>query len=152
MLPAGSPPRDHDQEKSCPARSRPSRCQRRTSTEIQDSEPPDDPLILFSALYGFWNAVPFNGDVCRGLAAQFLALAAKEQTTAFDEGLALYNAAEHRPLATPVRDGASTGVRPSSRLSGMALAKLSKKRYDAEDERFDKKPGCQARSIRGVTL
>jgi hypothetical protein len=34
-------------------------------------EPPDDPLILFSALYAFWNAIPFNGDVCRGLAAQF---------------------------------------------------------------------------------
>jgi class 3 adenylate cyclase/predicted ATPase len=88
-------------------------------------EPPDDPLIQFSALYAFWNAVPFNGDVCRGLAAQFLALAAKQQTTAprlighrmmghtlfhtgefveakahFDKGLALYNAAEHRPLAT----------------------------------------------------
>jgi class 3 adenylate cyclase/predicted ATPase len=88
-------------------------------------EPPDDPLILFSALYGYWNAVPFNGDVCRGLAAQFLALAAKQQTTAprlighrimghtlfhtgefveakahFDKGLALYNAAEHLPLAT----------------------------------------------------
>ena len=87
-------------------------------------EPPDDPLILFSALYAFWNAVPFNGDVCRGLAAQFLALAAKQQTTAprvighrimgttlfhtgefveakahFDKVLALYNAAEHRPLA-----------------------------------------------------
>src|SRR5262249_26805344 len=42
-------------------------------------EPPDDPLIVFSALYAFWNAVPFNGDVCRGLAAQFLALAAKQQ-------------------------------------------------------------------------
>jgi predicted ATPase len=88
-------------------------------------EPPDDPLILFSALYAFWNTVPFNGDVCRGLAVQFLALAAKQQTTAprlighrmmghtlfctgefveakahFDKGLALYNAAEHRPLAT----------------------------------------------------
>ena len=88
-------------------------------------EPPDDPLILFSVLYAFWNAVPFNGDVCRGLAAQFLALAAKQQTTAprlighrmmghtlfctgefveakahFDKGLALYNAVEHRPLAT----------------------------------------------------
>jgi predicted ATPase len=88
-------------------------------------EPPNDPLILFSALYGFWNAVPFNGDICRGLAAQFLALAAKQQMTAprlighrimghtlfhigefveakshFDKGLALYNAAEHRPLAT----------------------------------------------------
>ena len=88
-------------------------------------EPPDDPLIQFSALYGLWNAVPFNGDVCRALAAQFLALAAKQQTTAprlighrmtgntlfytgefveakahLDKGLALYNAAEHRPLAT----------------------------------------------------
>jgi class 3 adenylate cyclase/predicted ATPase len=88
-------------------------------------EPPDDPLILFSALYAFWNAVPFNGDVCRGLAEQFLTLAAKQQMTAprlighrmmghslfctgkfieakthFDKGLALYNAAEHRPLAT----------------------------------------------------
>jgi tetratricopeptide (TPR) repeat protein len=88
-------------------------------------EPPDDPLIQFSVLYGLWVAVPFNGDVCRGLAAQFLALAAKQQTTAprlighrmmghtlfhtgefveakahFDKGLALYNAAEHRPLAT----------------------------------------------------
>ena len=88
-------------------------------------EPPDDPLILFPALYAFWNAVPFNGDLCRGFAAQFLALAAKQQTTAprvighrimgytlfhtgefveakahFDKGLALYNAAEHRPLAT----------------------------------------------------
>ena len=88
-------------------------------------EPPDDPLILFSALYGLWNAVAFDSDVCRGLAAQFLALAARQQTTAprlighrmmghtlfhtgefveakahFDKGLALYNAAEHRPLAT----------------------------------------------------
>ena len=88
-------------------------------------EPPDDPLILFSALYASWNAVPFDGDVCRGLAAQFLALAAKQQMTAprlighrimghtlfhtgefveakahFDKGLALYDAAEHRPLAT----------------------------------------------------
>ena len=88
-------------------------------------EPPDDPLILFSALYAFWNAVPFNGDVCRDLAAQFSALAAKQPMTAprlighrimghtlfhtgefveakahFDKGLALYNAAEHRPLAT----------------------------------------------------
>ena len=83
------------------------------------------PLILFSALYALWNAVPFNGDVCRDLAAQFLALAAKQQATAprlighrmmghtlfhtgefveakahLDKGFALYTAAEHRPLAT----------------------------------------------------
>jgi predicted ATPase len=40
-------------------------------------EPPEDPLLLFSVLYAFWvaNFVAFNGDVCRDLAAQFLALA-----------------------------------------------------------------------------
>ena len=46
-------------------------------------EPPEDPLVLFSVLYGFWvaNFVAFNGDVCRDLAAQFLALAEKQGTT-----------------------------------------------------------------------
>ena len=40
-------------------------------------EPLEDPLLLFSVLYGFWvaNYVAFNGDVMRELAAQFLALA-----------------------------------------------------------------------------
>ena len=34
-------------------------------------EPPEDPLLLFSVLYGFCvaNIVAFNGDVCRDLAA-----------------------------------------------------------------------------------
>ena len=43
-------------------------------------EPPEDPLLLFSVLYGFWvaNIVAFNGDVVRQLAAQFLALAEKQ--------------------------------------------------------------------------
>ena len=43
-------------------------------------EPPEDPLLLFSVLYGFWTAnyVAFNGDVVRELAAQFLALAEKQ--------------------------------------------------------------------------
>ena len=37
-------------------------------------EPPEDPLLLFSVLYGVWvaNFVAFNGDVMRELAAQFL--------------------------------------------------------------------------------
>ena len=90
-------------------------------------EPPEDPLLLFSVLYGFWvaNYVAFNGDVVRELAAQFLALAEKHGTTAplmighrlmgmslvdtgdiaegrahFDQAIALYDPAEHRPLAT----------------------------------------------------
>ena len=46
-------------------------------------EPPEDPLLLFSVLYGFWvaNFVAFNGDVVRELAAQFLALAEKQGAT-----------------------------------------------------------------------
>ena len=46
-------------------------------------EPPEDPLLLFSVLYGFWvaNYVAFNGDVMRELAAQFLALAEKQRAT-----------------------------------------------------------------------
>jgi predicted ATPase len=90
-------------------------------------EPPDDPLLLFSVLYGFWGAnfVAFNGDVICGLAAQFLALAEKQGATAplmighrlmgssllftgdvaegraqYDQAIALYDPAEHRPLAT----------------------------------------------------
>ena len=90
-------------------------------------EPPEDPLLLFSVLYGFWvaNYVAFNGDVLRELAAQFLALAEKQGATVplmighrlmgtsllftgdiaegrahFDQAIALYDPAEHRPLAT----------------------------------------------------
>jgi hypothetical protein len=89
-------------------------------------ESPEDPLLLFSVLYGFWTAnyVAFDGDVCRDLAAQFLAHAEKQKATAplmighrlmgisllfygeiaegrahFDRGIALYNPAEQRPLA-----------------------------------------------------
>ena len=90
-------------------------------------EPPEDPLLLFSVLYGFWvaNFVAFNADVCRGLARQFLAVAAKQGTAAppmighyimgnsllfrgdlaearthYDKADALYAPNEHRPLAT----------------------------------------------------
>jgi predicted ATPase len=46
-------------------------------------EPPEDPLLLFSVLYGVWigNYMAFNGDALRELAAQFLALAEKQGTT-----------------------------------------------------------------------
>ena len=47
-------------------------------------EPLDDPLLLFSVLYGVWttNTVAFDGDKARELAAQFLALAEKQEATA----------------------------------------------------------------------
>jgi class 3 adenylate cyclase/predicted ATPase len=90
-------------------------------------EPSEDPLLLFSVLYGFWvaNYAAFNGDVVRELAAQFLALAEKQGGTVplmlghrllatslvytgditegrahYDQALALYDPATHLPLAT----------------------------------------------------
>jgi class 3 adenylate cyclase len=98
-------------------------------------EPPEDPLLLFSVLYGSWvaNLVAFNGDVCRDLAAQFLALAEEQTATGplmiahrlmgssllfagdiaesrphYDQATALYDPAEHRPLAK--RFGQDVGV------------------------------------------
>jgi class 3 adenylate cyclase/predicted ATPase len=98
-------------------------------------EPPEDPLLLFSILFGVWgvNRTAFNGEVVRELATQFLALAEKQRTTVplmvghritgisslltggilegrdhLDQAVALYHPAEHHPLAT--RFGADTGV------------------------------------------
>ena len=98
-------------------------------------ELPEDPLLLFSALYGVWaaNYVAFNGDEMRELATQFLALAEKNRATVtllvghrlmgvsllftglftearvhLDRAIALYQPAEHRPLAT--RFGQDIGV------------------------------------------
>jgi hypothetical protein len=98
-------------------------------------ETPEDALLLFSVLYGFWvaNYVAFNGDVVRDLAAQFLALAEKQGKTVplmvghrlmgtsllytgdiaegrahYDRAIALYDPAEHRPLA--IRFGQDVGV------------------------------------------
>jgi predicted ATPase len=90
-------------------------------------EAPEDPLLLFSVLYSFWlaNYIAFHGDVMCELARQFLALAEKQGATAplliahrimgisllctgdiresrahLDQAIALYDPAEHRPLAT----------------------------------------------------
>jgi tetratricopeptide (TPR) repeat protein len=90
-------------------------------------ETPEDPLLLFSVLYTVWlaNYIAFHGDVMRELAKQFLAFAEKQGTTAplliahrimgisllcageiregrahLDQAIALYDPAEHRPLAS----------------------------------------------------
>jgi predicted ATPase len=90
-------------------------------------EPPEDPLMLFSVLYGFWvaNVVAFNGDAVRDLATQFLTLAKKQDAAIplmighrlmgrslldtgdiaegrahCDQAVALYDPAKHRSLAT----------------------------------------------------
>jgi predicted ATPase len=90
-------------------------------------EPVDDPLLLYSVLYGFWvgNRMAFNGDVACELAAQFHALAQNQSATVprmighmlmgislvlvgeaaegrahLDQVVLLYEPAEHRALAT----------------------------------------------------
>jgi predicted ATPase len=98
-------------------------------------EPPEDPLLLFSVLYGVWvaNVSAFNGDIIRDLAAQFLAMAKEEGATIplimghrimgrtlidtgnlaegrahCDEAMALYDPAKHRSVA--MRFGQEAGV------------------------------------------
>jgi predicted ATPase len=98
-------------------------------------EPPEDPLLLFSVLYGVWAAhfIAFNGDALRALAVQFVALAEKQRAAVplmighrlmgnlllltgdiaqgrahYNHALALYDPAAHRPLVT--RFGQDTRV------------------------------------------
>jgi class 3 adenylate cyclase/predicted ATPase len=98
-------------------------------------EPSEDPLLLFSVLYGSWvaNFIAFNGDVMRELATRFLELAEKqgapvprmighrlmgtsltatgdiaEARAHHDQAIALYDPARHRPLVT--RFGQDAGV------------------------------------------
>jgi class 3 adenylate cyclase/predicted ATPase len=90
-------------------------------------EPDEDPLLLFSILYGFWvaNFTAFNGDAACALAAQFLTLAEQQRATVplmighrllgtsllfvgdvaegranLDRAIALYDPHAHRSLAT----------------------------------------------------
>jgi predicted ATPase len=89
-------------------------------------EAPEDPLLLFSFLWGVWsgNYVKFNGEAIKSLASQVMALAERQGTTTplmvghrivgmsalhtgdidgsrqhFDRAIALYDPAEHRTLA-----------------------------------------------------
>jgi predicted ATPase len=90
-------------------------------------EAPEEPLLLFAVMYGFWvgNYVAFNGDALLKLAAHFMALAEKQEATIplmighrlmgtslmctggiagsrphYDRAMALYDASQHRALAT----------------------------------------------------
>ena len=89
-------------------------------------EPVEDPLLLFSVLFGIWiaNLAAFDGNVIRALDAEFLALAKQQSATLplmtahrlmgvsaaytgavsegrahYNEALALYDPHEHRSLA-----------------------------------------------------
>jgi predicted ATPase len=122
-------------------------------------EPPDDPLILFSVLYGFWvaNLVAFKADIFIELAAQFLALAQEQRATAplmighrimgltlsvtgniaearahFDQALALYDPAKHRPLATRFGQDIMVATLSNRSLALLLLGYLDAALADAE--------------------
>jgi DNA-binding winged helix-turn-helix (wHTH) protein/predicted ATPase len=90
-------------------------------------EAPDDPLLLFAVIYGFWvgNYVAFDGEALLELAAHFMALAEKQGATVplmighrlmgtslqctgdiagsrghYNRAMALYDPSEHRALST----------------------------------------------------
>src|SRR5215471_6998169 len=96
-------------------------------TAVALGEPPDDPLLLFSVLFGFFVecTTAFNANASREIAAQVLELAQKQSATFplvighgfsgsslllrgeiaegrkhLDQSIAFYEPIEHRPLAT----------------------------------------------------
>ena len=123
-------------------------------------EPPEDPLLLFSVLYAFWvtNFMAFNGDVCRDLATQFLALAEKQRATVplmvghrimgislvhagdiaesrghLDQAIALYDPAEHRPLATRFGQDVAVAILSSRSWALWSLGYPEAALRDADD-------------------
>ena len=123
-------------------------------------EPLDDPLLLFSVLYGVWvaNFVAFDGDKARELAAQFLALAEKqgatvplmighrimafsllwtgdmaESRTHLDRAAALYDPAEHRRLATRFGGDSRVAVLSFRALASWVLGYPQAAVADADD-------------------
>ncbi len=123
-------------------------------------EPPEDPLMLFSVLFGSWtaNIAAFNGDVVRALAAQFMALAEKQGATGplmdghrmmgisllftgdvaegrehLDRAIALYNPKQERPVGLDARAASLVRRAWALWLLGYAEAALA----DANDALTD---------------
>ena len=137
-------------------------------------EPTEDPLLLFSVLFGFWIAkhVAFDGDAVCDLAAEFMALAEKQSSTVplmmghrlkgisllftggiakgrehLDQAMALYNPAEHGAL--PPQFGHRGAVSPLS-FRSWALSILGypeAARVDAEQALQDAREIGQAATL-----
>jgi class 3 adenylate cyclase/predicted ATPase len=122
-------------------------------------ETSEDPLALFSVLYGVWgaNSLAFNGDVVRELAAQFLDLAEKQGATVpimvghrimghsllwtgefararahYDKGIMLYDAGEHRPLAMRFAQDTRVAILSLGALALWALGYPERAEEEAE--------------------
>ena len=121
-------------------------------------ETPEDPLMRFSVLYGFYvvNFVAFHGDAMRELAEQFSTLAEKQGATVpimighrlmghallltgeiaaaqahYSQGLALYDPPEHRPFATRFGQDISVTILGFRSLALWLLGYLEKALADA---------------------
>jgi predicted ATPase len=137
-------------------------------------EPPEDPLLLFSVLYGVWAAswVAFNGDVCRDLADHFLALAEKQGAIGprmighrlmglclvirgdivksrehFDQAIALYDPAKHRTFATRFGTDARVSVLCSRSWTLWALGYPKKALADCDQALKDAREIGQAATL-----
>ena len=135
----------------------------RARSLIEDAEAqgetPEDPLALFSVLYGFWvaNYIASNGGAMGELATQFLELAEKQRATIplmighrlmgvsslnagnfasgrahFDRAYGLYEPLEHRPLATRFGQDIGVAILSWRALTLWALGYPGSAREDAE--------------------
>ena len=129
-------------------------------------EPPEDPLLLFLLLHGFWlaNAVAFNSDAVRKLAAQFLSLAEKQRASFpimtghsmigfsslltgdivqsrkhYDHAIALFDPMAHRPLAMRLGQDSRVAILSYRSLAmwflGYPEAALEDKDHSLQDAR-----------------
>jgi predicted ATPase len=125
---------------------------------VELGEPPDDPLLLFSVLHSLWVGTMGVGvDAHLDLAAQFLARAEKQGTTTplmlghrqlgislvvagnlvqavahFDQALALYDPAEHRPLVTRFGSDSRVNILGMRSEAAWKLGHLEVAAIDAE--------------------
>jgi hypothetical protein len=122
-------------------------------------EAPEDPLALFSVLYGFWvaNYIVSNRGALRELATQFLTLAERQAATVprmighrlmgltcldagefvegrahFDRAFSLYEPQEHRPLGTRFGQDIGVAILSWRALTLWALGYPDAGRQDAE--------------------
>jgi class 3 adenylate cyclase/predicted ATPase len=146
-------------------------------------EPLEDPLLLYQVLYGFWvaNVVHFNGDVCRDLATQFLALAKEQGETTphmvghrllafslsfrgdlpqsrehYEQSMALYDPVKHRPLALRFGQDARVGILSLRSLTNWVMgyqhAALADAEYALKDAREIGQAGTLMYALHFVSL
>jgi predicted ATPase len=137
-------------------------------------ETPEDPLLLFSVLYGFILAsfIAFDGELLRELASQFLALAETQGTavplmighrlmgtslvctgnlvqgwTHHNQAIALYDPAEQRPLTARFGQDARVAILCYRSLAGWTLGYPEAAILDAEQALRDAREIGQAATL-----